>query len=258
MKASATGVGTPTLIPDLREWAILLDIDGTILDLAPTPLDIRVPPSLSQTLRRLKERTSGATALVSGRTLSDIDLIFAPLRLAAVGGHGAEYRPAAEAAPRRTHVEPLDRTLARELAAITARDSGILFEDKGYSLALHYRLAPEQGAFVHEAVAAICGRASQALEILDGTYVVEIKHLGFSKGTAVRELMTYPPFFGRRPVFIGDDTTDQAAFAVMPQFRGMAISVRRRVNGVDFHFETPSQVREWLDLMVTADEGAAV
>jgi trehalose 6-phosphate phosphatase len=258
MRASVTGVGTPTLIPDLREWAILLDIDGTILDLAPTPLDIRVPPSLRQTLRRLKERTSGATALVSGRTLSDIDLIFAPLRLAAIGGHGAEYRPAAEAAARRSHTEALDPMLARELAAITARDSGILFEDKGYSLALHYRLAPEQGTFVHEAVAAICARTSQALEILDGTYVVEVKHLGFSKGTAVRELMTYPPFFGRRPIFIGDDTTDQAAFAVMPQFRGLAISVRRRVNGVDFHFETPGQVREWLDRMVTADEGAAV
>jgi trehalose 6-phosphate phosphatase len=86
--------------------------------------------------------------------------------------------------------------------------------------------------------------------------VVEVKRLGFSKGTAVRELMSYPPFAGRRPIFVGDDTTDQSAFAVMPQYRGLAISVRRRVNGVDFHFDTPDQVRGWLERMVTADEGA--
>jgi trehalose 6-phosphate phosphatase len=256
MRASVTGVGAPTLVPDLREWAILLDVDGTIIELAPTPLDVRVPPSLLKTLRGLKARSSGATALVSGRTLSDLDLIFAPLQLAAIGGHGAEFRPATGAPTRRSHADPLDPALKRELEAITAADPGLLFEDKGYSLALHYRLAPDKGPFVHAAVAAVCARASQALEVLDGTFVVEVKRLGFSKGTAVRELMSYPPFAGRRPIFVGDDTTDQSAFAVMPQYRGLAISVRRRVNGVDFHLDTPDQVRGWLERMVTADEGA--
>jgi trehalose 6-phosphate phosphatase len=256
MRASVTGVGAPTLVPDLREWAILLDVDGTIIELAPTPLDVRVPPSLLDTLRGLKARSSGATALVSGRTLTDIDLVFAPLQLAAIGGHGAEFRSAAGAPARRNHAEPLDPALKRELEAITAAAPGLLFEDKGYSLALHYRLAPDKGPFVQAAVAAVCGRASQSLEVLDGTFVVEVKHLGFSKGTAIRELMKHPPFAGRRPIFVGDDITDQSAFAVMPQYHGLAISVRRRVNGVDFHFETPEEVRGWLEQMVMADEGA--
>src|ERR1700730_14790301 len=134
MGASVSGVSTPTVIPDLREWAVLLDIDGTILDLAPTPLDIRVPPSLLETLRSIRDKTAGATALVSGRTLADIDLIFGPLQLPAVGGHGAEFRPSPGDAPTRSHTAPLDHALKRELEAITQARSGILFEDKGYSL----------------------------------------------------------------------------------------------------------------------------
>ncbi len=256
MPASIAETSAPTLIPDVKDWAILLDVDGTILDLAPTPRDIRVPPSLRDTLERIKARTSGATALVSGRTLNDLDGIFAPLKLAAIGGHGAEIRPGPDMVPRRSHAQPLDAALRMELAAIAAVGSGILFEDKGYSLALHYRLAPEKGPFVCQAVAAICRRASQRLELLEGTNVVEVKHLGFSKGTAVRELMAHPPFAGRRPIFIGDDTTDQAAFAVMPQFGGIAVSVRRRVTGVNFHFETPSEVRDWLDRIVPVNERA--
>src|SRR3984893_15721944 len=103
MQANSTGVAAPTLIPDLREWAVLLDVDGTIVDLAPTPADIHVPASLIETLRHLDEKTKGATALVSGRTLRDLDQIFAPLRLAVVGGHGAELRLAARAPVLREH-----------------------------------------------------------------------------------------------------------------------------------------------------------
>jgi trehalose 6-phosphate phosphatase len=256
MPTSIAETSAPTLIPDVDNWAILLDVDGTSIDLAPTPRDIRVPPSLRDNLARLQVGTAGATALVSGRTLNDLDDIFAPLKLAAIGGHGAEMRPWPDTAPRRGHAQPLDPALRMQLAAVAAAGSGILFEDKGYSIALHYRLAPEKGPFVREAVDAICRRAAQHLELLDGTNVVEVKHLGFSKGTAVRELMALPPFAGRRPIFIGDDTTDQAAFAVMPQFQGIAISVRRRVTGVDFHFETPTEVRAWLERIVPAAEGA--
>ncbi len=107
-------------------------------------------------------------------------------------------------------------------------------------------------------VAAICAQMpASAVEVLEGTCVVEIKHRGFSKGTAVRELMRSAPFAKRRPIFIGDDITDQSAFAVMPHFNGLAISVRRRSKGVDFHFETPEGVRRWLDRMVTAQRRRA-
>jgi trehalose 6-phosphate phosphatase len=259
MQASSTGVAVPILIPDLREWAILLDVDGTIVDLAPTPADIHVPSSLLETLRLLNEKTMGATALVSGRTLRDIDQIFAPLRLAVIGGHGAELRLAADASVQREPVGDVDPAIKRALSTIAHESSGILFEDKGYSLALHYRLVPEQGRFLRAAVAAICAQVpAQELEILDGACVIEIKHKGYSKGSAVLELMTHPPFAGRRPVFIGDDTTDRTAFAVMPRFAGLAISVRSRAPGVDFHFETPHQVRVWLERLVTANESATV
>jgi trehalose 6-phosphate phosphatase len=257
MQAIATGVGAPALFPDLREWAILLDVDGTIVDLAPTPADIHVPPSLRETLIRLREKSSGAVALVSGRTLRDLDQIFAPLRLAVIGGHGAELRLMTDSEPRRSDVVPLDPVLKQALTTIAESKYGILFEDKGYSAALHYRLVPEHEAYVRESVSALCARFPEhSLEVLDGTFVVEVKHRGFSKGTAVRALMTCAPFKGRRPIFIGDDTTDLAAFAVVPQFNGLAISVRRHAPGVDFHFDTPEQVRNWLSDLATADEGA--
>src|SRR6202047_4877087 len=133
----------------LDEYALLLDIDGTLLDLAPTPREVGVPPGLANTLNRLLERTSGALALVSGRSLNDIDLIFAPEQFPAVGGHGAKMRLSIDNEPVAPHAPPMDKELKRRLAAIAKLSPGILLEDKGYSLALHYRLAPHAGAGVY-------------------------------------------------------------------------------------------------------------
>src|SRR5712671_956681 len=119
----------------LDQSALLLDIDGTLLDLAPTPREVWVPPDLATTLNRLAERTSGALALVSGRSLNDIDLIFAPEQFPAVGGHGAEMRISQDSEAVATHAPPMDRELKRRLAAIARLSPGILLEDKGYSLA---------------------------------------------------------------------------------------------------------------------------
>src|SRR4030081_108260 len=134
-----------SLVPHLNESAILLDIDGTLLDLAPTPREVWVPPGLSKTLNRLLMRTSGALAMVSGRSLNDIDLIFAPDQFPAVGGHGAGMRIEAAGEAVATHAPPMDKELKRRLAAIAKLSPGILLEDKGYSLALHYRLGPHPG-----------------------------------------------------------------------------------------------------------------
>src|SRR5580692_9588276 len=160
---------------DLRQYAILLDIDGTILDIAPTPREVWVPPKLRHTLACLQDLTGGALALVSGRPLADIDLIFAPLQLAAVGGHGAELRPLPNAAPQR-RATSLSTELKRTLATLTALGPGILVEDKGYSLALHYRLAPDLGPALQAAVVAICDQLPAGMvEILPGKAVVEVK-----------------------------------------------------------------------------------
>src|SRR5205085_7557297 len=190
------------LAPYLDETAILLDIDGTLLDLMPTPREVWVPPDLTKTLNRLYQRTGGALALVSGRSLNDIDLIFAPDQFPAIGGHGAEMRIEAESEAVAAHAPPLDKELKRRLAAIAKLSPGILLEDKGYSLALHYRLAPHAEKAIYAAVSLIRADLPDApIEVLPGKCVCEIKHSGFTKASGVRELMMREPFKGRRPFF---------------------------------------------------------
>src|SRR6202045_4729250 len=245
---------SPDLVPvvseiarRLDECAVLLDIDGTLLDLAPTPREVWVPPGLSKTLNRLLDKTAGALALVSGRSLNDIDLIFAPDQFPAVGGQGGEVGPATDGAAVATHPPPMEKELKRRLAAIAKLSPGILLEDKGYSLALHYRLAPHAEKAIYEAVSLIRADLPNApIEVLPGKCVCEIKHSGFTKATGVRELMTHEPFKGRRPLFIGDDVTDETVFAIMPDLGGLAFSVGRRARGVAGHFDEPRDVREWL------------
>lgn len=239
---------------DPHKVALLLDIDGTLLDIALTPHDVRVPSTLRKTLAKLQERTNGAIALVSGRSLSDIDLIFAPLKLSAVGGHGAEIRTTPNGKANGPQPKPLDKKIRTRLADIARVGEGIIVEDKGYSVALHYRLAPDKQRAIEDAVAAVCGELpAGSVEILPGKAVIEIKKSGFNKGTALRDLMTHAPFAGRRPIFVGDDVTDDAAFAVVPEFDGMAISVGRMVPGVAQRFEAPSDVRRWLERIAKGD-----
>jgi trehalose 6-phosphate phosphatase len=258
-EASPDAVPVPSsLVPHLSECAILLDIDGTLLDLAPTPREVWVPPGLARTLGRLLARTSGALALVSGRSLNDIDLIFAPEEFPAVGGHGAEMRISVDSEAVATHAPPMDKELKRRLAVIAKLSPGILLEDKGYSLALHYRLAPHAEKAIYEAVSLIrADLPSAPIEILPGKCVCEIKHSGFTKATGVRELMTHEPFRGRRPIFIGDDVTDETVFAIMPELDGQAFSVGRRAHGVAGHFDEPRDVREWLAHLLDDERTAA-
>src|SRR5437868_9402976 len=246
-----------SLMPHLSETAVLLDIDGTLLDLAPTPREVWVPPGLAKTLHRLYQRTSGALALVSGRSLNDIDLIFAPDQFPAVGGHGAEMRIDPENESVASHAPPMDKELKRRLAAIAKLSPGILLEDKGYSLALHYRLAPHAEKAIYAAVSLIRADLPNApIEVMPGKCVCEIKHSGFNKASGVIELMTHDPFKGRRPIFIGDDVTDESVFAIMPELRGLAFSVGRRAKGVVSHFDEPRDVRQWLARLVD-DNGVA-
>ncbi|WP_028351986.1 trehalose-phosphatase [Bradyrhizobium murdochi] len=248
-----------SLVPHLSETAVLLDIDGTLLDLMPTPREVWVPPGLAKTLNRLLVRTNGALALVSGRSLNDIDLIFAPDQFPAVGGHGAEMRIEPDSEAVAAHAPPMDKELKRRLAAIAKLSPGILLEDKGYSLALHYRLAPHAEKAIYAAVSLIRADLPNApIEVLPGKCVCEIKHSGFTKASGVRELMTREPFKGRRPFFIGDDVTDESVFAIMPDLDGLAFSVGRRAKGVAGHFDAPSDVREFLTHLLDDERDASL
>jgi len=176
-KASVTP-DAPYLRPDLRTCALLLDVDGTLVDIAPTPSEVSVPPSLRRALARLVEGTDGAVALVSGRSVADLDRLFGPLRLTAVGGHGAEFRPVNDPDAPRRDTPALAPELKRRLLSI-ARD-GVLAEDKGYAVALHFREAPEKEEIVRAAVAQICAEPwPEPVEILPGKAVVEVELAGF-------------------------------------------------------------------------------
>jgi len=232
---------------DLRTSAFLLDIDGTLLEIAPTPNEVHVSDALRASLACLREKTSGAVALVSGRLVANIDELFAPLKLSAVGGHGAEIRLVTDHETTEHGASPLDEELRRRLRACVEAP-GVLIEDKGYSMAVHYRLAPERQQDIHAAFDAIEAEFPPGtVEVLAGKAVVEIKKTGFNKGTAIREVMRHPPFAGRTPIFIGDDVTDEAGFAAMHDIGGVAMSVGRIFPGLAGRFDAPADVRHWLE-----------
>jgi trehalose 6-phosphate phosphatase len=233
---------------DLASTAFLFDVDGTLIDIAPTPRSVQVPDSLRLNLRQLARLTSGATALVSGRSLHNLDGLFGPLGLTLVGGHGAEFRLWHGGRPEETQTPALPEWVRQRCNEIAAKNENIFLENKGYSIAIHYRLAPSWEEPIREAVdAMLASEHAAGLEALHGKAVVEIKRAELSKGSAIRTLMTHAPFAGRRPVFVGDDITDEAAFAAMPEFDGMALSVGRTVAGAVRRFETPADVRDWVE-----------
>jgi trehalose 6-phosphate phosphatase len=239
--------GMPVELFDPQRFALLFDVDGTLLDIAPKPQAVRVPPDLRRHLEQISALADGAVALVSGRPLGDLDRLFELPKLAAVGGHGAEIRTWLDGRPQYRREPPLEEGIRYKLAAIQAIDSRLIIEDKGYSVALHYRLAPEREQAVRDAVARLGGTLSfQGLEVLHGKAVIEVRRPGIDKGSAVRALMAKAPFKGRRPVYIGDDVTDEDAFAALPDFEGIAISVGRKLDGVAHYFDSPSDVRRWI------------
>lgn len=231
--------------------AIFLDIDGTLLDMAPTPLEVKVSDELIATLASLMTTFGGAVAFVSGRPIAEIDRLFHPLRLPAVGGHGAEIRFAPRSEVRRSKIATLDDELRGAFARIGRIGDGVIVEDKGYSLAIHYRLAPQLGGEIIKAVTDVCkNERCDSLEVLPGKLVIEIKPGGYDKGTGLREMMSVPPFTGRSPIFVGDDVTDNAAFAALPDFGGAGFSVGGVVPGTSFNFDGPQDVRRWLRYLI--------
>src|SRR5512141_2733962 len=236
---------------DAQSIALLLDVDGTLIDIGPSPNEVHVADDLRDSLARLSRATGGALALVSGRPIADLDALFAPLKLPAIGGHGAELRVREEI----SSMAPLPQDLRRHLAEAATPGSGVIVEDKGYSLALHYRKAPQDEDRLRRHIAA--GRAAfpgEATEVLPGKAMLEVKRPGVNKGDGVRELMRHAPFAGRMPVFIGDDVTDEAAFAALPDLGGKGFSVSRQFQGLSGIFASPAQVRRALQRLAHSEQ----
>lgn len=230
---------------DPASVAFLLDVDGTLIDIGPSPFEVDVPEALRQTLERLSQLSDGALALVSGRPIRDIDTLFAPLKLPAVGGHGAELRISDGAAVSR--VGDFPAAMRRRLIEAAIPGSGVVFEDKGYSVALHYRKAPQDEERLRAHIAATRAAFPDIeTEVLPGKAMFEVKRPGVDKGDGVRAVMRQAPFAGRMPVFIGDDVTDEAAFAALAEFGGKGFSVGCEFDGVAGVFSSPQQVRQAL------------
>jgi trehalose 6-phosphate phosphatase len=215
-------------LPDAgARWCFFLDIDGTLLAIAATPGAVRVGPELTELLHRLSQVSGGAVALVSGRRLADIDALFGGAVVAAAGLHGLERRRADGSLDLAQTAPDLLAPVQAAFYAHAATRPGLLLENKGQTIALHYRLAPEEGDDVRRLGRWLVDEAGGALRLLDGDRVVEVQPSGFDKGRAVRSFLTEPPFLGRRPVFIGDDVTDEDGFASVVERGGIAIRVAR-------------------------------
>jgi trehalose 6-phosphate phosphatase len=233
---------------DLKKTALLLDVDGTIIDIGPSPNEVHVSDTLLRSLARLHELSGGAVALVSGRRIDDLDRLFSPLVLSSIGAHGAEMRINGDQSF--YWAKPLPADLRRRLADACNIGPGVAAEDKDYSFALHYRKAPEHAEQLRRHIAAACKAfPAEPTELLLGKAMFEVKRPGISKGETIRKLMAHTPFSGRMPVFIGDDVTDESVFEVLPGIGGKGFSVSRYFPGLAGVFKDPAQVRSALDAL---------
>ena len=210
--------------PDAAAWAFFLDFDGTLIDLASTPDAVVVPPRLRPVLATCAGAFGGALALVSGRPIAALDALLDPLRLPAAGLHGLERRlpgGTVEHAPWRG---PGLHGLRARLEAVVREDERLLLEDKGASLALHFRRAPERERALRALVTDAAPR-HDGYQVLHGKMVVEVKPAHPNKGDAIARYLEGPPFAGRRPVFAGDDVTDEDGFDAVNRLGGISVKV---------------------------------
>jgi trehalose 6-phosphate phosphatase len=230
-----------------RDIALFLDVDGTLLDIASTPDSVKVPAALRNTLHLAAAREDGALALISGRTIGELDRLFAPWSFPAAGQHGSERRDA-----RGRFVRPsLDAELLRPardtLSALQLRHKGLLLEDKGTTLAMHYRLAPECEALVREVMAGLAVPLDGEFALRAGKCVLELAPARYSKRTAVEAFMSEAPFAGRTPVFIGDDVTDEDGFEAVNELGGYSIRVgTATTSAARYYLGSVSGVVAWL------------
>jgi len=231
---------------DAATLALFVDVDGTLLDIAARPDAVVVDASLPATLKHLKARLGGALAPVSGRPLRDIDALLG-LDGAAAGLHGAELRDP-RGAPLTAPIFAEGLAAARERAIeAAAQIPGVLVEDKGGAIALHYRAAPHAELDVRRAAIAMLDAAGDGYNLLHGKCVIELKPASADKGAALAALMTIAPFAGRTPWMIGDDVTDEDAFAEVNAGNGISVIVGpRRPTIAHYALAGPAAAREWL------------
>ena len=238
-----TPSGDLPVFPD--ELAVFLDVDGTLVDIAPTPDGIVVPYGLSDELAILRDRLGGALALVSGRELDYLRALFPGLSCYMAGLHGAEIGLADGTYVALQRSPELD-TAKADLALAASAWPGVGVEDKGAAFAAHYRLAPQFEAAVEGKMRELALQLGEAMMLQRGKCVIEIRPAGQDKGTALTAMMAEFPFAGRRPVAVGDDLTDEAMFAACERLGGLSVKVGPGRTRAQQRLASPSEVRNWI------------
>ncbi len=238
-------------LPEPRpDWGFLVDLDGTLIDIARSPSLVHVEPELIGTLGRLSEVLGGALAVVTGRRIVQVDKLLYPLRLTVTGVHGTQIRrsPNGEA---EELVQPAPPELVERIRAMFRDDPGIIVEPKEAAVAVHYRAAPSARATIERKLAEVVASEERSMMLSHGRMVFELLPTSYSKGTAVEALCALPMFVGRLPVMIGDDVADEDAFEAAEKLGGIGL----RVAGEHFpahvsNFTGPGHVRTWLGEVV--------
>lgn len=225
-------------LPPFARTALLLDLDGTLLDMAPTPTSVIVPPGLTGTLRTLCQQLDQALAIVTGRPIETIDTLLGESFHAVAGEHGGAIRPAPGAPVERPNLKPPPAAWIERGAALEKAHPGAMLEVKARGFGLHFRLAPDADRAIHDVLAALV-EGSPDFELMPGSMLWEVRPKGADKGHAVTALMRRPPFLGRIPVFVGDDVTDEDGMRVARAMGGVGL----RVPDV---FGDAAGVRAWL------------
>jgi trehalose 6-phosphate phosphatase len=234
--------------------ALFLDLDGTLLEIAPRPELVEAPEGLAELLTRVARRRGGALAVISGRRIDDFDRYVRPWHGAAAGVHGAERRDSEGRIVTGGDTSEDGRTAAAlerlrpALRELEGRLPGVLVEDKGRTVAVHYRQAPDNEQEVRAAVASLLRQEAAALRLIDGKMVLELKPIHHDKGRAIAAFMAEQPFRGRVPVFVGDDTTDEDGFAEVNRRGGVSVRVGPESPATNALFTLPSvaSVLDWL------------
>jgi trehalose 6-phosphate phosphatase len=248
----------PPLPPVGSKVALFLDLDGTLAPIALRPDLVALSDDVRDLIGQLNDRLGGAVAILSGRTLQEIDALVAPLALAAAGVHGAQLRCAARPDPIGVPPE-WARTQVEAACAAVDLPNGTWMEAKaGISFAFHYRGAPESAGWIAQQARSIAGRTGGTYTVQFGDCIAEVKPANSDKGTALLALMQTPAFQGRTPVMIGDDLTDEAAFAEARMWEGRGILVGKRATTAAMHrLESPAEVHGWLRSLLHSLESEA-
>ncbi len=236
--------------------ALFLDIDGTLIGFEERPDAVRIDAPLRALLARLDAATGGALALISGRSIADVDALFAPARLAIAGQHGAERRSADGTMHFHAPLGSRLREPAERLRRLAEEHPGLVLEEKGASLALHCRMAPALAPLAEREARQAVVALGDDFELQAGKLVYEVKPSGKDKGTAIDEFMAEAPFAGRVPVFVGDDLTDELGFERVNRIGGLSVKVGAGPTRARWRLADAGEVRRWLSGLEPGPRGA--